>query len=167
MLKKKVIKWFAKPSVPVLHVSFMSRQRSLTDEALRPRAAPIVAQSFPCFSLNLKTHKTKLQSSSRCFLSRKKETCGCFTHAFSFSISSGVYLIERKETDQAAALANNKASLCIWLRRPHEPTCRRGCGCHTFVKLACRRRTAACSTPTPRSGRNPSFPLWTSQIWPL
>lgn len=45
--------WF---SAPVLHVSFISRQRSLTEEALRPRAAPIVAQSFPCFSLNLNTN---------------------------------------------------------------------------------------------------------------
>lgn len=43
--------------VPVLHVSFISRQRSLTEEALRPRAAPMVAQSLPCFSLSLMKHK--------------------------------------------------------------------------------------------------------------
>lgn len=40
-------------SIPVLQVSFISLQRSFTEEALRPRAAPIVAQSFPCFSLSL------------------------------------------------------------------------------------------------------------------
>lgn len=39
---------------PELHVSFIKRQRSLTEEALRPSAAPIVAQSGPCFDLKLK-----------------------------------------------------------------------------------------------------------------
>lgn len=39
---------------PVLQVSFISLQRSFTDEALLPSAAPIVAQSLPCFILSLK-----------------------------------------------------------------------------------------------------------------
>ena len=33
---------------PVLQVSFIRRQRSFTDEALRPRTAPMAAQSEPC-----------------------------------------------------------------------------------------------------------------------
>jgi len=39
--------------LPVLQVSLMSRQRSFTDEALRPNWLPIVDQSEPCFSLSL------------------------------------------------------------------------------------------------------------------
>lgn len=39
----------------MLQVSFIRRQRSFTEEALRPRAAPIVAQSLPCFCLSLET----------------------------------------------------------------------------------------------------------------
>lgn len=38
---------------PVLQVSFISLHRSFTDEALLPSAAPIVAQSLPCFTLSL------------------------------------------------------------------------------------------------------------------
>lgn len=41
-------------TVPVLQVSFISRHRSLTEEALLPSAAPIVAQSLPCFIRSLK-----------------------------------------------------------------------------------------------------------------
>lgn len=33
--------------LPELHVSFMSRHLSLTDEALLPKACPMVAQSLP------------------------------------------------------------------------------------------------------------------------
>lgn len=40
--------------VPVLQVSFISLQRSFTEEALLPRAAPMVAQSLPCLILSLK-----------------------------------------------------------------------------------------------------------------
>lgn len=40
--------------VPVLQVSFISRHRSLTEDALLPSAAPIVAQSLPCFIRSLK-----------------------------------------------------------------------------------------------------------------
>ena len=39
--------------LPALHVSFIKRQRSLTEEALRPRKEPIVAQSEPCLCLSL------------------------------------------------------------------------------------------------------------------
>ena len=38
---------------PELHVSFISRHLSFTEEALRPRAWPIRAQSLPCFALSL------------------------------------------------------------------------------------------------------------------
>lgn len=41
-------------TVPVLQVSFISRHRSLTEDALLPSAAPIVAQSLPCFIRSLK-----------------------------------------------------------------------------------------------------------------
>lgn len=41
-------------TLPVLQVSFISRHRSLTEDALLPSAAPIVAQSLPCFIRSLK-----------------------------------------------------------------------------------------------------------------
>lgn len=41
-------------TIPVLQVSFISRHRSLTEDALLPSAAPIVAQSLPCFIRSLK-----------------------------------------------------------------------------------------------------------------
>jgi len=40
-------------SVPVLQVSFIRRHLSLTDDALRPKMLPIVAQSDPCFFRSL------------------------------------------------------------------------------------------------------------------
>jgi len=40
---------------PELHVSFISRYLSLTDEALRPSSAPMDAQSVPCFVCSLHT----------------------------------------------------------------------------------------------------------------
>jgi hypothetical protein len=42
--------------IPVLQVSFIKRHRSLTEEALRPNDAPIVAQSDPCRIRNLQTN---------------------------------------------------------------------------------------------------------------
>ena len=44
--------------IPDLQLSFISLHLSLTEDALRPKATPIAAQSFPCFALNLGKTKT-------------------------------------------------------------------------------------------------------------
>lgn len=41
---------------PELQVSFINLHLSFTDDALRPRACPIVAQSLPCLARSLQVH---------------------------------------------------------------------------------------------------------------
>lgn len=88
-----------------------------------------------------------------------------FTHDFSFSISSNVYLYKKKDT--FIFMFSFFFLLVIWKRvfPSCRPTCQCGFGCHTFWELVCRQRTAVGLNPEPPSGKNLFFPLWTFRKW--
>lgn len=74
----------------------------------------------------------------------------------SASLFHQVYTLEKNKTNCRSNWKHHKVSVLSILGKL---TCRHDCGCHTFVELVCKRRTAVCLTPAQQSGRNPSSPL--------
>ena len=87
------------PTPPELQLSFMRRHLSFTEDALRPRAVPMAAQSLPCFALKLHTnikfksckYKSHLKFSTclfvNCLLMLITGKYWCIHHIFNFHLA--------------------------------------------------------------------------------
>ena len=120
---------------PELHVSFISRYRSLTDDALRPSIAPMDAQSEPCFIRSLHTHTVSTALSQQLIkVAREYWPCGQYTY------SLAVVSIHTRGAGKS----------------PPVGICRHSFSRHTCESLVGRQRTVDAASPSQSSGRSPS-----------
>lgn len=111
--------------LPDEHFSLSKRQRSLTEEALRPNARPMAVQSLPYFLLN----------------------------SFNFVISCGVYLPLQFPVSQVLNTRRQIAKSGRWMPLANEKGLSRvvlkKCGEKTFIYLQIKRRKVGRETTQP------------------